>query len=327
MPRVKRKKTHSYTLSSALLGAAALAFLFLVIKNSALSATLTLSALTLCGKTLIPALFPSAVAARVLAESGALRPIATPLDKFSRKVFGIGGEALAVALTGIICGFPTGAVGAGTLFKKGRINRNELLVTAVLSGTPSLSFLVFAVGERGFKDRNFGFFLFFTSVISSAAVTFAYARLTKKNEDLPSGILNSKKSPHTLMEADALGAKTLTAAVSSSALDIIRVCAFVIFFSVAAGLAEASLASLPLPESLLSAALGCLEITGGMTRAATLPIGGRIAAAFLAGFGGFCAAAQVGGAVAESKISVAKYIALRLAAGSLSALFAVLFLR
>lgn len=304
-------------LPTLLWGAAAIAFLFLVIKNSALSASLTLSALELCAKTLVPALFPSAVAARVLSSGGALLTLSAPLDRPANAVFGLTGEALAVSVTGIICGFPTGAVGAVSLYEKGAINNGQLLRALTLSGTPSLPFLVFAVGERGFGDRSFGFFLFFATLFSSAAVTSLLALFERIQGKEKTYEKQEKKTPKNT-ESSPLGMDKLTAAVSASALDILRVCAFVIFFSVAAGLAEHILTPLSLsPYALLP--LGCLEITGGMTRAAASARGGRIAAAFFSGFGGLSASAQVGAIVSQSKISLGKYILLRLLIGAVSA--------
>ena len=320
-----RQRINLPHLATLMWGAFALAFLFLVIKNSALAASLTYSALQLCGKTLIPALFPSAVAARVIAESGALAPLATPFNKISAKLFGLSGESLAVALTGIICGFPTGAVGAVSLYKKGRLDEKQLLRASVLSGTPSLSFLVFAVGERCFGDRNFGFFLFFLALFSSVLVTAVLARIDANGEkthkrQAKNGFIDPKSHKNTekmqFFEKNAFGVTRLTSAVSASALDIVRVSSFVIFFSVAAGLFRQLLSASELTSPLIPL-LGCLEITGGMLRAAALPSGGRIAAAFLSGFGGLCAAAQVSSILSETKVKTGKYLLLRLTAGAL----------
>lgn len=323
MPATIVGKKKAPALAPVLWGASALFLLFLIIKNSALAASLTSSALSLCGKTLIPALFPSAVAARILAESGALSAIAAPLDRISERLFGLDGEVLAVSLTGIICGFPTGAVGAMSLYRQGKICDRQLLRAATLSGTPSLSFLVFAVGERGFGDRNFGFFLFFVSIFSSAAITFLVASWDKRGaKSHKIRAKNSEKCAERQtsgvkslnLTKNRLGVSELTSAVSSSALDLIRVSAFVIFFSVLAGLAEQALLALRFPPQLASI-LGVLEITGGMARAASMPSVGKIAASFLSGFGGLCAAAQVASILAGSKIQMGKYLLCRLAAG------------
>ena len=316
--RTRAKKIPKFS-ATLMWGAAALTFLILVIKNSALAASLTLSALRVCATTLIPALFPSAVAARILAESGALLPLATPLDRISRPVFGLGGEALAVAVTGIVCGFPTGAVGAMSLYKGGRLSDGQLLRVCLLSGTPSLSFLVFAVGERGFGDRRVGFFIFFSALFSSASLTFILSLFDRKKcvfrKYPPFADDFGKKVP----QDPPCGVGIFTTAVSASALDILKVSAFVVFFSVLSGFAQQALSFFVSSPHIL-VILGCLEITGGMIRAASLslPLGAPFAA-FFAGFGGLCAAAQVASIIRDSKADLSLYLLLRLLSGLLSA--------
>ncbi len=246
--------------SRILFGSFTLFCLLLILRNSDLAAEYMSRGLLLCARTVIPSLFPFMVLSELLLRggfaSGVLRFLTVPLQKLLHLSAG-GCTAL---LPGLLCGFPIGARCATLSLERGEITKEECQRVVAISGVPSSAFLISAVGVSLWGNRAFGVALYVT-VLASALLT-----------GILFGLVRPVASPPVAMErAEAQGssATLLTASVRSATQSILPVCAYVVFFSTLTG----TLSSLPLVEDLphiIHAALTAfLELTSGMSLAAT----------------------------------------------------------
>lgn len=117
--------------------------------------------LSLVCETLLPSLFPFLVFSELLVRLDAGRLFSVILGKPCRFLFGLSDAGTAAYFLGVLCGFPVGAVCALTLYRKNEISKEELTRLCLFGGNPSSGFLIGAVGEGLFGNRNAGIFLFF----------------------------------------------------------------------------------------------------------------------------------------------------------------------
>jgi len=298
--------------------AAGVLFLFLfllILKNPRVASALMRDALGLCAKTVIPSLFPFMVISEIMVSGGGVRRLSSFADRPSRALLGMGGEGAVAALMGIFCGLPIGARCGAALYRTGRIDRRELSRILIVSSNPSSAFLVGAVGSSMFGDQGFGALLYVLSVVSSLMIGI-FLRLvdgkalpTPENDAVPVAEPTRKG-----------GIALFTSAVTSSALAMLNVCAFVVFFSTLVGVLEFAVSAWELPDSLSAFLFGFFEMTAGMNKAASLPRGGEYIAAFIAGFTGLSAQFQVMSAVSDSGIPFRTCFFARLCAGAICTL-------
>jgi hypothetical protein len=98
-------------------------------------------------------------------------------------------------------------------------------------------------------------------------------------------------------------------AISSSAMSLLSISAFVVFFSMLCEVLEHLLASVPFFDSpyIITLFLGSLEMTGGAARAALLGVEGAPLAAAILGFSGLSVLCQFSFACREGGLSAKPY--------------------
>ena len=84
-----------------------------------------------------------------------------------------------------------------------------------------------------------------------------------------------------------------TSAVSSSALSMLYICAFLTFFSTFVGVIENAVSNLALSDTAGTVLLGFFELTGGIKGASEIPAAGRYLAAAVAGWSGLSVHFQI----------------------------------
>lgn len=236
-------------------------FLALLIRNSRIAIGYVSEGLSLCAKTLIPSLFPFMVISELIVSCGAIRPVGRLFSRPFRRLFGISGEGVGALLLGFLCGFPLGAKTAAALYRGGRISLCELKRLMTFCNVPSFAFLIFAVGESLFGSRSFGIELYAVTLLSALLIgIFSKHCFRSEERDQP---LSPRASAASISPMTAF-----TDAVGSSASAMLRICAFVLFFSALVGILERAFSALsPSPESS-ALCFGIFELTGGISRAA-----------------------------------------------------------
>ena len=269
-------------------------------------------ALSLCALRVIPSLFPFMVLSELLFGGNGLSAVAPLLRLPAGLAFGMSGESGAAVLFGVFCGAPVGAKCAATLYRGGRIDRGELTRLLTVCTPPSAPFLISAVGVSAFGSPEVGRRLFIASLVSCLLIgivgrVFFSGSGSRGQSDV--GPLTERRSLPSL----------ITGAVTSSALTMLYVCAFVLFFSTLGGALEYLSAAIALPPAVTTLIFGFLELTAGVERASVLPNGKYLAAA-ISGWSGLSTALQVMSICRECDISFKPYFVSRLASALLFAL-------
>ncbi len=295
-------------------------FLFLLLLRNAEFAIRHMSdGLRLCVRTVIPSLFPFMVLSELLTQTGAAELVGRLLPRPLRRLFGVSRDGACAVLLGLVCGFPIGAKSAAALYRAGRIDRSELCCVLTFSNIPSSAFLISAVGVSLFGSRAFGTRLYLVTLTSALLTGLVGARWRAKKDSQ-----HAKKSappheakPPALKKAGAVAC--FTDAITSSALALLSVCAFVVFFSAFVGTVESMLQALALPNAAQSLCYGFFELTGGTARAAACASPtAEYLCAFLAGWSGLSVHCQIMSLCADTGVSFRPYLLAKLAQGLLN---------
>ncbi len=191
MEAVKRKNSFSFYI---LLFCA-----FIFILNRDICTSGALNGVTFCLFSIIPAVFPYTAVCKMLVKLGCV-------------------GHLGIFLTGLICGFPTGAHMCGEMYKNGTIDKHtaEVLCTVTNGMTPT--FVIGFVGAYCMKSAQSGALVYVICVFSA----FLYISVSKVS-------MTSKVSFHSQKPF----CDVFTESIYESTLSVITLCGYVIFFSVA----------------------------------------------------------------------------------------------
>ena len=224
--------------------------------------------LTLCGRTVIPSLFPFFVVISLLLQLGAAEALGSLFGPVMRPLFRMRGVCALPLLAGLLGGYPSGAKTAAGLYGQGRISRQEAELLLGFCDNCGPAFLMGYVGAGILKDPGAGIRLYLVHILAALLTGAALCRLIKDR-----GLALTGKS--LLIKAVSFP-QAMTSSVSGAVASTLNICAVVVFFQV--------LAALP-PPPLPLPVLGGLEMVGA---AAALAPGrmGFIAAAAIVGWGG-----------------------------------------
>ena len=241
--------------------------------------------LSLCGRSVIPALFPFMTAVRFLIGcgwSGWLPP---------------GASALVVGAVG---GYPLGAATVGQLYREGSLSRQQAAELLCCCNNAGAAFILNFLGRGVFGSLRTGLFLWGIHLLS----TFMMAVLFFPRKKAVFPRKTQQKPPAT----------AFVEAVTGSVDTMVRVCGFVVLFSVVTGLLRRFNIRWPL-------LLGALELTCG---AGLLPHtkGGFVLAATLLGWGGVSVHCQTAAVLADTDLPLGRYVAAKALQGCLSAILA-----
>lgn len=298
--------------------------LALIIKNSDIAIKYAAEGLSLCAKSLIPSLFPFMVLSDIIMTSGSVSFIARILQKPTRLLFGVSGESGCSVILGMLCGFPVGACSALSVYDTGGISKAELEHLLCFCNSPSSAFLISAVGISLFGSQKYGIALYFITVIS-ALLTGILRNLEFRLKRTKSGVFAPLTSDFKNNNSSVVGKFTtsnFTEAVSSSAFSLIKISAFVIFFTVFIGTLSSALSRLNISPEANALIFGFFEMTSGVARSSTVfpTEQGAILAAFCAGWSGLSVHFQIMSICAHRDISFKPYFKAKLFQGFLCAL-------
>lgn len=300
-----------------------------ILRNSEVAIAGMTRGLKLCVSTVIPSLFPFMVLSELIVSSGAVVPVGKLVSRPFRWLFGIRGEGSVAVLLGALCGFPVGAKSAVSLYHSGRLDRRELSHLLTFCNNPSSAFLISAVGTSLFGCHAFGVLLYAITLISAmlcGIVSGLFFRHSAKKGRVP-----KETYPLPVREKERHGVESFTTAVSDSAVAMLSVCAFVVFFSVLTQTLTLILSGAHLSPALSALLCGVAEMTGGVSMAATLPARtGIFLCAGLVGWSGISVHCQIMSICRGCGISFFPYAVAKFAQGLLNVLLlklALLLLR
>lgn len=294
--------TESKTLKGFLFLIASLFALALGLRYSELCAEGVRYGIELSVSKLIPSLFPFLVISDIIVRSGACDALTRLLGGAFSAIFGMSREGALPFFLGMMLGFPIGIRSAISLYESGRISRAELLRLSLFTSIPSPAFLISAVGEGLFGSWSFGLTLYFIAIFVSIVIGMLSRFFFSEYEGEYFCIRRSESRSF-------VGVGVFLDAVSSSAMSLLSISAFVVFFSMLCEVLEHLLANVPFFDSpyIITLFLGSLEMTGGAARAALLGVEGAPLAAAILGFSGLSVLCQFSFACREGGLSAKPY--------------------
>ena len=259
-----------------------------------------MSSLSLAVRRVVPSLFVFSALAALFARIG----LFTRAGRLGR-LFGLSPACTAVALCGLLCGFPTSAVCAHALWESGEADAGEMRAVLPFCSNAGMAFVVGAVGNGMLGSRRAGYMLFLIQTVLSIVFILLFCRSKSTAAVLP---VRAKKE--SLSHA-------LVASVSVAGGAMLAVCAFIAFFGAAADMICLVFPSVPpllraVICSFFEISRGCAEFSGA---AEFSPLLRYVGVAFALGFSGVSVACQISERAGEISLSILPYLAKKLIFG------------
>lgn len=259
-----------------------------------------MSSLSLAVRRVVPSLFVFSALAALFARIG----LFTRAGRLGR-LFGLSPACTAVALCGLLCGFPASAVCAHALWESGEADAGEMRAVLPFCSNAGMAFVVGAVGNGMLGSRRVGYMLFLMQTVLSIVFILLFCRSKSAAAMLP---VRAKKE--SLSHA-------LVASVSAAGGAMLAVCAFIAFFGAAADMICLVFPSVPpllraVICSFFEISRGCAEFSGA---AELSPLLRYVGVAFALGFSGVSVACQISERAGEISLSVLPYLAKKLVFG------------
>lgn len=264
------------------------ALMALLLLRSQVAAEAVRQGLTLCAQNLLPALFPFFVAVSWAVNCGlfhTLRSIGIPTPA-------------AVFFLGALGGYPLGARTVGEAYRGSLLTKAEAERLLSCCNNAGPAFILVVVGQNVFHSTTAGLALWGIHLASALMVSLFFCR--------------RKATCTTTFPPTASPAAAFIAAVGSAAETMLRLSAFVVFFTVVMALLASLLDTVP---SLLA---GFLELTVGITALSPHRLGFTMAAGML-GWGGVSVHCQAAAVLADTDLSLRHYLLGKALQGLLSA--------
>lgn len=296
-------------------GMIVLFLILLLLKNPSVAAECVMHGLSLCAKSIIPALFPFMVLSEILIACGFGELFGKHLGGPISALFGISRESSAALFLGFLCGFPVGARMALALYDTGRIDRTECERLLGFSNLPSIAFLVSAVGVSLYRSRSFGILLWLAALASACLVGILTRKKGASRSDAPIAI------------APPVRFSVFPSAIANATSAMLSICAYILFFEAVLGCLSNVLPSLAIPEPLLALIYGFFELTSGVRAAASIsnPLAAAIFGALTVGWSGLSIHCQLLTLCDGRGLSYRFYFRARLAEALICALIVLIF--
>lgn len=260
----------------------------LLLWRSAVAAEAVRRGLTLCARSVIPALFPYFVVSGLFISLGLADGVGRRLEPLTRRLFGVGGAGASAFFLGLLGGYPVGGRTVGQLYRAGRLSKEEAERLLAFCNNAGPSFILGVVGVGCFGSLRTGVYLYLVHAFSAVLV----------------GVLFRKKAPvlgqKVRYSATFEPVPAFVRAVGEAAEGMVRLCGFVVFFLVILALIT-DLTGLNHPVLL-----GFVELTSGVT--ALEGSRGNLAwAAALLGWGGLSVHGQTAAVLSDTDLGLGRY--------------------
>ncbi len=305
----EKTQMKSHMRSRHVLGALALIAFFLILSASDTAIDYMKKGLILCSTTVIPSLFPFMVISELIVSSGVGVRMSRLLARPMRTLFGVSEAGAAAYLLGAVCGFPIGAKIAVSMYDKGYMSKNELERLLSFCNNPGSAFVISAVGVSLLGNELVGMILYSCVIISSVIVGF-FGKLFFRDKE-------KNMVSQSLIFSGGIGINEITNAVQGSALSMLTVCAYVVFFSAFVGCVGALLSRFSLPQGIFACIFGFFELSSGVGAAAGVAnrLSATLLCALFCGWSGLSVHFQIMSVCAGRGISFKTYFVAKAAQG------------
>lgn len=264
-------------------------------------AALTLGAvkgLGICGKIIIPSLFPFTAIVLFLFNCGIFSFIQTTLNGVTTKFIGMSAKAFFAVIMSFIGGFPVGAKLINELVKDGEISEKTANRMMCYSVNPGPAFVIIGIGSNLFSNTLIGTIIYFSILISSVIIMLLLSRFERKSKES----IRHESLTVSLSE-------TFVKSVASASESVIGICGYVVLFSALLSVAQSYINN----PSILPL-LSVFEISNGV-----MLLGKNIyALSFLTAFSGLCIHFQILSICKAFRLNYKMFFLFRLLNGAIS---------
>ncbi len=265
-------------------------------------------ALSLCLRTVVPALFPYLVCSGYLSASGTASVFSRWLSPVMQPIFRVPGSGAIALVLGMLSGYPIGAVCAVDLYQSGECGKADAEKLIAFCNNSGPVFIMSVVGAGIFGSQHIGRLLYISHVLSAILVGIIIRTYSPRSDCL------QKALPKLLQSNTKNTLRIFGGVMDSSVFSILKICGFVIFFSVLVK---------SLPKSPISPYIhALLEITGGVQALAASDIGLELKLSLISFFvalSGLSVFFQVGAIASKCNLSLKPYVFGKLLQGMFSA--------
>lgn len=252
---------------------------------------------------ILPALLPFTILSAVLVKSNFL------------KSFKGNANLIAVVLTmgcGFVFGFPIGAKLSADFYKQGLLTEKQASVLAIATNNFSPMYVCGFALSLLFASKEYNSITYLFLYLIPLGILTIYLLLNIKNYRGDS-VLNETNTSHKKSTSTFhLDMQVMDAGIISGFESLIKICGYIVFFSIITEIITNALASISLPMPFPLTLLVCnLEITNGihlLSECEFMTNIKYITAIQLLSFGGVSGIAQTSSILSEAKLSVPKYI-------------------
>lgn len=281
----------------------------LLLVRSAVAGEAVRRGLTLCARSIIPALFPYFVVSGLFTSLGFAEGVGRRLAPVTEHLFGVSGAGASALFLGLLGGYPVGGRTAGQLYRAGRLEKDEAQRLLAFCNNAGPSFILGVVGLGCFQSLRAGVLLYVIHALSAVLVGVLQKKKGRPRRSAPRPL----SPPEKILPA-------FIRSVQDSAGAMVRICGFVVFALVVQALL-AELTGITHP-----AALGFIELTGGVVRLGSSP-SDFVWAATLLGWGGLSVHGQTAAVLAGTGLRMDRYFLGKLLQAAVSAVLAYMAVR
>ena len=128
-----------------------------------------LSGLVLTAGTILPSIFPFMILGDFLSCYISNAGLGFT-EALIRRIWGATREEISIAISGILCGFPSSARASAQAYKDGRLSEDAAITLSAFSSNPSPPFIIGALGIGLLGDKKHGL-IFFLVLLFSIIIT------------------------------------------------------------------------------------------------------------------------------------------------------------
>lgn len=183
-------------------------------------------ALYLCLNVIVPTLFPFFVFSSLAVSFGLAEILGKVFGPIMKPLFNVNGSCSAALILGLVSGFPVGAKTTISLYQKGLCTKTEAERLLAFSNNAGPAFVLGTVGIGIWNSSKVGWMLWLTQIVSSVAVGMIFGRIWKgKQENITAEVKRDNRKTIPFLES-------LTESVKGSAINLIYITSFIVFFAV-----------------------------------------------------------------------------------------------
>ncbi len=278
----------------------------LILINPEISLEGAANGLFLCGRVIIPSLFPFAVCVLFAMKSDIVKYLSF-ISPISEKFFNLNYELFSVLILSMLGGYPIGAKLLNEKAKENKISGNSAGIMLNYCVNAGPGFIILAVGKGMLGSKTIGYILFFAHIISSLIMAVIFGLFIKKD-------VKNKTAPKIKIGLT----DSFVNSVSDAASSVFAICSYVIFFSVIMSFTKHYSEKI----IILNLITPLLEVTNSIPDFQNI-----LAVAFLLGFAGISIWCQILSMSRLIKIKLSVFIASRITHGVLSACITAVLLK